>query len=493
MLLRTVIDAYLHEAVNYGTFYLAVIITALHCGARWGATCVVTSAAAAALVLPPLGKPVIGDLSDFAGFILFMVVAGLIVWLCHSVRQHHRVAQMAAHDRHELLLLERAAREEAERLNQVKDRFLAAVSHELRTPLQSILGWAQLLRDCQLSDEEVTLATDAIERGVLIQSQLINDLLDLSRIVMGKVRIDVRPIALSETVHAAVQTVLPAAKAKNVRIDVQCRGMGAVLGDPDRLQQVAWNLLSNAIKFTTAGGSVQVSLTQQADFVSMAVADTGQGIPAEFLPHVFERFQQAEGERRKEGLGLGLAIVKELVELHGGTVRAASNGLGHGAEFTVLLPRHRPSAIGVEPEAAPSTVSRALDAALAGKQVLVIDDDADARDVLRKVLCNYGAEVLTADSAEQANVLMQSYAPDVVTCDLDMPGATGFDFLEQLHHRDLASSVRPPVVALTACGGESDRRRVSHSGFQGHLIKPVEPRQLAAALAEVTGPARRPR
>lgn len=350
MLLRTVIDQYLHESINYGTFYLAVMVTTLNCGFRWGLASVLISTVTALLVLPPLGHPLIEKLPDMAGLALFLTVASLIVWLCHRVRESRLAAEALALERQGLFALERATREEAERLNRVKDEFLASVSHELRTPLQSILGWAQLLRASQATNEEAAQAIDAIEAAVRMQSQLINDLLDLSRIVMGKLRLDVRPIALSETLHSALQTVLPSARAKNVQLDVQSQGMGPVLGDPDRLQQVIWNLLSNAIKFTPQGGSVRATLRQESESVLLIVSDTGDGIAPEFLPYVFDKFEQAKGERRREGLGLGLAIAKELVELQGGAVQARSDGRGCGAEFRVVLPKHRPSAAAVEIE-----------------------------------------------------------------------------------------------------------------------------------------------
>jgi signal transduction histidine kinase len=489
MLLRSVIDEYLHEPVNYGTFYLAVIVTALHCGFRWALASVLISAATATLVLPPMGRPLVRDWSDVIGLALYLVVSGIIVWLCDRVRRHRRVAEAAAQERQELLVRERAARKEAERLNHAKDGLLAAVSHELRTPLQSILGWAQMLRDYQMSEEEVALAIDSIERGVRIQSQLINDLLDMSRIVMGKLRVDVRPTALSDAMQAAVQTVLPAAKAKGVPIEWQCTAMGAVLGDPDRLQQVAWNLLSNAIKFTPAGGSVRAAVSQDREFVRLTVTDSGEGIAPEFLPCVFNRFAQAEGERRREGLGLGLAIVKEVVELHGGTVQARSEGKGRGAEFQVTLPKHRPSAVAIETATNPLDGGKNQAGALAGKQVLVIDDDADAREVLKLVLCHYGADVITAESADKAIALMALHRPDVVTCDLDMPGSSGFEFIRELRSGKRVTGACIPVVAVTACGNDG---LALEKCFEGHLVKPVEAWQLAKELAEVTSAPRRP-
>ncbi len=258
------------------------------------------------------------------------------------MREHRHQAEAAAEERQRLLLAEQAARHEAERLNHAKDDFLAAVSHELRTPLQSILGWTQMLREFQLDPNETDLATASIERSVRIQTQLVNDLLDLSRIVMGKLRLDVRPIELGEVLEAAAQTVYPAAQAKQVDLHVERSGRASVLGDGDRLQQVAWNLLSNAIKFTPTGGSVRAAVSERGGRVELLISDTGEGIDAAFLPNVFERFRQADGGRPREGLGLGLAICKELIELHGGTITAASAGKGRGTEFRATLPRHVP-------------------------------------------------------------------------------------------------------------------------------------------------------
>lgn len=493
MIVRSIIDFQLDERINYGTFYVAVIVSALYCGARWGLFSILLSTTLAVLALPPLGHAAIEEWNDLAGLFIFLIVAGVIVWLCDRVREHRRLAEETAKEREELLIRECAAREEAERLNHLKDSFLATVSHELRTPLQSIVGWAQLLRNGNLSDEDESLAIDSIERGVRMQSQLINDLLDLSRIVMGKLRLEVRPMALAETFRAAVQTVLPTAKAKNVHLQIECEALGSVLGDADRLQQVIWNLLSNAIKFTSAGGSVRASLDQDDDSVSLTVADTGEGIAPDFLPHVFDRFQQAEGKLRREGLGLGLSIVQELVELHGGTVQAHSEGKGQGAEFKVLLPKHRPNAVGLKRTVGFEAESRINEAALAGRQVLVIDDDIDARTVLKSVLGGYGAEVLTAESADKARDLLLAYHPDVVTCDLDMPEADGFEFMRSLRADCEGGTPHPPIVALTACDSDDDRKRVAASGFERHLVKPIGASDLVDALADVTKSLRRPR
>ena len=482
-ILRAVIDAVLHEPIHYTTFYLAVIVTTLHCGLYWGLASTALSAVAASTFLPPMGRPLIVESTDLAGMILFLVVSLLIVWLSHRMRMHQRLAERAAEERQVLLLRETAARREAERLNHAKDDFLATVSHELRTPLQSILGWASLLRDFDVDAGENELAIASIERSVRVQSQLINDLLDLSRIVMGKIRLDTQPVSLAEVVQAAAQTVHPAAQAKNVRVEVDCGGISCVLGDDDRLQQVVWNLLSNAIKFTPSGGTVRAALSQSGENVELTVTDSGEGIDPKFLPNVFERFRQAQDGRAHEGLGLGLAIVKELVELHGGTIHAHSNGKGKGAEFRVVLPKHRPAAVSVD--AGSSSSARHENAnVLVGKQVLIVDDDPEARQVIKYVLRRQGIDVLTAESASKASEILSTHQPDVITCDLDMPGIDGFQFVQNLRRHRRQGTPDLPVIALTASATEVDRRRALENGFQEHLGKPVEPKRLVATLAE---------
>jgi signal transduction histidine kinase len=487
-LLRSWIAQRLHEPINYGTFYLAVVVSSLYCGLAWGVASTALSALAAAVVLPPFGKFVVEDLNDLAGMLLFLTVCGVIVWLCDRVRNAQQVAEVAAEERQRLLTREKEARAEAERLNHAKDDFLAAVSHELRTPLQSILGWSELLREGPADPDDVKLATASIERSVRMQTQLINDLLDLSRIVMGKLRLEPRPTSLDDVVQAAVETVLPAAAAKQVRIEVESDGVGAVLGDPDRLQQVVWNLLTNAIKFTSSGGVITAQVWQRGEYVEVKVSDNGDGISPDLLPSIFNRFEQGEA-RRGEGLGLGLSIAKELVELHGGTITASSRGKGQGAEFCARFPKHRPSAVAVD---CGHDATSAVDwrrGGLAGKQVLVVDDDVDARRVLKAVLNQCGADVLTAETAEQASDLLRAYDPDAVTCDLDMPGLNGYEFVERLR-TSKRHAESPPVIALTACASDADRRRTTESGFQGHLVKPVRPQELATTIA---GVARRPK
>jgi len=371
----------------------------------------------------------------------------------------------------------------------LKDEFLATLSHELRTPLGAILGWTQLLkRRGQVGEAELREALDVIERNTRIQTQLIEDLLDMSRVTSGKLRLDVQPVEPADIVDAAVETVRPAADAKGIRIERMLdASAGPVSGDPHRLQQVAWNLLSNAIKFTPKDGKVQVALRRVGSHVEIAVADTGIGIAPEFIAHIFERFRQADGSttRREGGLGLGLSIVKSLVELHGGSVHADSAGAGKGSTFRVLLPL-----------AFARDGSRAADEALtgtfvpadlAGLRVLVVDDHADARDLLRRVLAECGAVVLTASSAAAAVELVEKERPDILVSDIGMPGTDGYALLRQVRALGDARGGRLPAIALTAFARTEDRTRALRAGFLAHVAKPVDTSELVATIATVAG------
>ncbi len=394
-------------------------------------------------------------------------------------------------ERDALLAREREARAAAEAASRAKDAFLAVVSHELRTPLSPILAWVQMLRDQRLDEQKAHHALETIERNARAQAQLIDDLLDVARIVSGKLRMEVRPVDLAAVIQAAVDVVRPAADAKDIRLQVDLdTETGKIAGDPDRLQQVLWNLLSNAVKFTPRGGRVQVALARVDSHVEIAVGDTGRGIPAEFLPHVFERFQQAETgtTRGQGGLGLGLAIVRHIVELHGGTVHVESGGPDRGATFTVTLPlvifgrpadeleRRRPTL----PDAA--TVHGYP--TLTGLRVLVVDDEPDSNDVVSTILAVCGAEVRVAASAAQARSVLDDWRPDVIVTDIGMPGEDGYALLAHIDERHGADG-RIPVVALTAYAGTDDRVRLLRAGFQMHVPKPIEPAELVAAVANV--------
>ncbi len=388
---------------------------------------------------------------------------------------------------------------EAENAARSKDEFLALLSHELRTPMSAIVGWARLLR-AGLSPEEMSQGIEVIERNARLQAQIIEDLLDMSRIVSGKFRLDVQTVNVGSLVSAAVDAVRLAAEAKDLHLTCVCDPRaGEIRGDPARLQQVFFNLLTNATKFTPRGGIVQVTCQRAGSSVEITVSDTGMGIKPEFLPHVFERFRQQDGQttRVHQGLGLGLAIVKHLVELHGGSVRAASAGDGKGATFTVLLP----VSVAITPYVSSDWSSRRdhpsserwldqLDAnvdttALSGITVLVTDDEADARELLRKMLEQRGATVLVCGSAHDTLDRVQRHRPDVLVCDIGMPGIDGYGLISRLRSLSPERGGATPAIALTAFARSEDRTRSLLAGFQMHLSKPVEPEELVASIRSV--------
>lgn len=382
--------------------------------------------------------------------------------------------------------------------NRIKDEFLATLSHELRTPLNGILGWSQMLRQGTLNETASARALETIERNAKAQVQLINDLLDISRIIQGQMRLDVRPVELVKVIEAAIEVVRPAADAKDIRLQsVLDPCAGPVSGDPDRLQQVLWNLVSNAIKFTPKRGRVQIRLERINSHVEIIISDTGKGICAEFLPYVFERFRQADSSitRTQGGLGLGLAIVRSLVEMHGGTVQVESPGEGQGSTFTVKLPimvvHRKPSPESrVHPTAASDeSDDNQLDESinLNGLRILVVDDEADARELLKTVLETYGADVTVAASGREAMEKLEEFEPQVLISDIGMPGEDGYSFIRRVRALDAQRGGRIPAVALTAYAREEDRRRSLLAGFQMHLPKPVNPDELIVVVASLTG------
>ena len=367
--------------------------------------------------------------------------------------------------------------------NRLKDEFLATLSHELRTPLNAVVGWSRLLRADRLSPEARARALDAIERNATVQARLIDDLLDISRVIRGKFRLDVEPLELRPVIEASIDIVRPAAGAKNVAIVVEAEpGSGQVTGDPQRLQQVLWNLLSNSIKFTPPGGRVIVRLWSDAAGEHIEVADTGAGIDPAFLPHVFDLFRQADASSTREhgGLGLGLAIVRKVVELHGGTVSAASDGPGRGATMTVTLPRR--AATPAPPPAAPAPAPARAAGPIAGLRVLVVEDDADSRDLVEAVLAAEGARVTAVGSALDALSAVERETPDLVVSDIAMQEHDGYALIGWIRALP-GPAAAVPAVALTAYAGETDRRRVMAAGFQGFVAKPFDPVVLVAALA----------
>jgi signal transduction histidine kinase/ActR/RegA family two-component response regulator len=439
------------------------------------------------------GHPEVGVFNERTERIVVGVAAQAAVAIDNA--RMYSAAQKAAEERKTLLERERSARAHAERMSDVKDEFLATLSHELRTPLSAILGWAYVLRSSKADEEQVRQGLETIESNARIQTQLIEDLLDMSRITSGKVRLDVQPLEPVSFIEAALETVKPAADAKGIRIEkILDPAAGPISGDPGRLQQVIWNLLSNAIKFTPKDGKVQVLLERVNSHIEITVADTGMGIKPEFIAHVFERFKQADAStaRRYGGLGLGLAIVKHLVELHGGTVQAASEGEGRGATFTVHLPvtlvQRRPYAEDRIHSNAPNAVSvqfKPMD--LSGLKILVVDDEGDARELIKHVLMDSKAEVLLAGSASEAVALVESERPHVLISDIGMPDVDGFELLKRVRALGETKGGRVPAIALTAFARSEDRTRALRAGFLAHLSKPVEPTELVATVATIAG------
>jgi signal transduction histidine kinase/DNA-binding response OmpR family regulator len=398
-------------------------------------------------------------------------------------------------DRAYLFDVAQLERRRAEEANRAKDEFLAVVSHELRTPLNAILGWAKMLNAGALSDEQARKATATIERNALAQAQLIDDLLDVSRIITGQMRIKGEPVDLPAVVEAAIDIIRPAAEAKDVRIQHEAdANVGSLLGDADRLQQVFWNLLSNAVKFTPRGGRVAVRLRRVGGSFVVEVEDSGQGIPAEFLPQVFQRFRQHDSSaaRKTGGLGLGLAIVRHLVELHGGSVAVASDGLGKGSLLSVRLPinhafrREAPPPLSERsftPGAAPP---RAKPPTLDGLLALVVDDDDDARDLVASVLISHQARVMAVGSAAEALDWLRSQRPDVIISDIGMPIDDGYALMERVRALSPEGGGRTPAIALTAYAHNADRAKALLAGFTAHATKPIDPKELVALIASVT-------
>ena len=378
---------------------------------------------------------------------------------------------------------------ELSRTNRLKDEFLATLSHELRTPLGAVLGWTRVLRTTQPDAAMQQRALDAIERNAHAQAHLIEDLLEISRIVTGKLSLQVQTVDLAEVVDAAVDIVRPAAAAKQIALAADITVRPAMTnGDPDRLQQIVWNLVSNAVKFTPAGGSATVSLTRPRGF-RIRVTDTGQGIDARFLPHVFDAFRQADGTTTREhgGLGLGLAIARQLAELHGGTIKASSDGPGRGSTFEVDLPSVvAVGAAAVRDKPHVDDHRRTADPQLLRNvRVLVVDDHADARDLLQLTLSAYGADVVSVDSAADAMAQIDRQLPDVVLSDVGMPREDGYEFIRRLRERAIDRGGAVPAIAVTAYASSKDRDTALASGFQAHVAKPFDADDLVEAIASV--------
>src|SRR5687768_3496678 len=454
---------------------------------------------------------IIAILIDAYGFYAVVATAPIILIICFTYQTYLKnievsVAQTEAARLHveelsryiselqrseeargQLLVRAERARSEAEAANRIKDEFLATLSHELRTPLTSLLGWSSVLREARRDEKVLSQGLDAIDRNARVQAQLIDDLLDVSRIVSGKLNLDVRPLDISSVVRAAINVVRPAADAKGIRLDyLAAPGLGAISADSGRLHQIIWNLLSNAVKFTPQGGEIKIRIEQEKAHAKVTVQDTGQGIDSEFLPRVFDRFRQADSSTTRSfgGLGLGLAIVRHLVELHGGTVSAESEGAGKGATFTATFPllTERAAAVaqGVEFHAADS---RSLD----GLRVLLVDDEPEAREIISTVIGRTGAEVKACISASDALSKLAEWRPDVILSDIAMPEEDGYSFIGKVRSLPREKGGETPAAALTAYARDEDRNQALAAGYQMHIAKPIGASQLVTMVAKLAG------
>ena len=421
------------------------------------------------------GVPREGRGGDFAGFI----------GCCLDVESMKRA--QAEHEK--LLAVAEQAREEADAASRAKDVFLATVSHELRNPLNAIVGWAHILRSEGATSAEIKQGADIIAQSAQAQVRLIEELLDVSRVITGTMRLNKRLIDLQAIVSAAVDALRPAAAAKDLRLEVRAPVSAPVMGDTDRLRQVVTNLVTNAITYTPQGGRIDVELRNEAGEATLLVSDTGIGIAPEFLPHVFEAFRQSDPSSRRShrGLGIGLSVVRHLVLGHGGRVMAQSEGAGRGSSFSVRLPIAAVAEQAADAGASEGTVASAV--TLDGLRVLVVDDDSAALQVVEKLLSDRRAVVLTAGSVREALKVLPRFKPNVILSDIQMPGADGYDFIRELRRLPSEAGGATPIAALTAFAGEADRKAVLDAGFQTHLTKPLQPQVLLEALQQLAGAA----
>lgn len=395
--------------------------------------------------------------------------------------------QRSEEARGHLLVHAERARSEAEAANRIKDEFLATLSHELRTPLTSLLGWSSVLREAKRDEKVLNQGLEAIDRNAKVQAQLIDDLLDVSRIVSGKLNLDVRPLDICSVTRAAINVVRPAADARSIKLDYLAEpGVGAISADSARLQQIVWNLLSNAVKFTPHGGEITIRISQEGSHARVTVQDTGQGIDAEFLPRVFDRFRQADSSTTRSfgGLGLGLAIVRHLVELHGGTVSAESEGAGKGATFSARFPllTDRTDSIAHSGDVVVSEIH-----SLEGLRVLLVDDEPEAREILSTVIGRTGAEVKTCISASEALSKVAEWRPDVILSDIAMPEEDGYSFIGKVRSLPRDKGGETPAAALSAYARDEDRAQALAAGYQMHIAKPIGASQLVTMVAKLAG------
>ena len=403
--------------------------------------------------------------------------------------------KQAEEERAKLLIREQAARAEAEQANRTKDEFLATLSHELRTPLSAILGWSHLVRTGKLDEPQMSRAFETIERNARSQSQLIDDLLDVSRIITGKLQIEPRAVDLCGVIDASIEAVRPSFEAKDIKVETELQASGCfVSGDQNRLQQIFWNLLSNAVKFTPERGKVRVEARRVDSQVRVSVSDSGIGITPEFLPYIFDRFRQADGSttRVHGGLGLGLSIVKHLVQLHGGGVAVHSEGKNRGTTFTVNLPLVSAMAAdksenGVTPQADGNGLPASFATLLAGLRILVVDDEADSRELVMAILTRCGGKVKCCETAAEALKTFRAWKPDLLVSDIGMPVEDGYALITKLRKLRLKLAQQKPAIALTAYATDDDRARSLAAGFQVHVAKPIEPEALVRSIAGAVG------
>jgi signal transduction histidine kinase len=490
---RWLLQDLLGHAVPFTLFYPAIMVSAWYGGLGPGLFSTVLCVPTAELMfLPPPCNLFRISASEAFHLSLFALAGVMISVLSESLHRARRRAEAAQSNLSASMERERASRLAAEAANCAKDEFLATVSHELRTPLTSILTWAHMLRAGALDGATTSRALESIKRSAQAQAQLIEDLLDVSRIISGKLRLDVRQIELLPVIEAAIDTVHPAADAKQIRLQSTLDpNAGPVSGDPQRLQQAVWNLLSNAIKFTPRGGFIRVNLQRVNSHVEITVADTGKGIRADFLPRIFERFSQADSgsTRRAGGLGLGLAIVRHLVELHGGTVDVASPGEGQGATFTVRLPVLAVAAMHASSDIYPNARSAPVLGSpppIAGLRVLLVDDEPETLATLTAFLEERGAQIKAASSVGDAFEAFQAWRPDVLVSDIGMPEEDGYALIHKIRGREREHGGHVPAIALTAYARVEDRLKILSSGFQMHVPKPVDPVELVTVIASVS-------
>jgi len=476
--LTAVLQPFLGGAFS-ALFFAAVVVASSQGGRGPGLVAVVLSALVTeAVFFPPLSRIDGGTVVR----IVSMLVVALVTAALHArARDARKRAEDLAAAREELLKQEQAARADAETAGRAKDEFLATLSHELRTPLNALVGWLWWLRKGELDESRQARALETIDRNTQALAQLIEDLLDVSRIITGKLRLAAEAVQPAALVEAAVEAIRPAALAKSIELVVNLDpAAGPVLGDPDRLQQIMWNLLSNAIKFTPEKGRVVVGLERHGAEVVMQVADNGRGITPALLPYIFERFRQSEAAPRTPlGLGLGLSIVRHLVEVHGGRIRAASPGEGQGATFTVTLPVH-------EERVAPAAPAPVAEPHMEGLAILVVEDDPDARGWLVATLERWGARVATASSGREALDAVTRERLDVLVSDIRLPDTDGYELIRKIRDIEGALGRYTPAVALTAYPRVEDRARALQAGYQMHVPKPIAPQDLASVIATLT-------